>query len=111
FIEGETRHVAGVLADIVRGIRHGGQPLAMPACLLSGGETTVTLAADHGVGGRNQEFVLAALLKLGAEELNDVVMLSAGTDGEDGPTDAAGAFAGANTLDRAAALHLDAQAA
>jgi hydroxypyruvate reductase/glycerate 2-kinase len=107
FIEGETRQVATVLAGCARSIRHHGQPEAPPVCLLSGGETTVTLAADHGAGGRNQEFVLAALLKLGAEGMREVVVLSGGTDGEDGPTDAAGALADEGTLCRAAALGLD----
>jgi len=107
FIEGETRHVAVTLAGIVRGICRDRQPLAAPACLLSGGETTVTLATRHGLGGRNQEFVLAAALKLGIKELENVVILSAGTDGEDGPTDAAGAFADVATLERAGALGLD----
>src|SRR5205807_1047522 len=60
FIEGETGPVAVAFAGIVRSIRADGQPLPPPVCLLSGGETTVTLGPDHGRGGRNQEFVLAA---------------------------------------------------
>jgi hydroxypyruvate reductase/glycerate 2-kinase len=108
FIEGETREVAKVLAGVVRSIRADGRPLAPPACVLLGGETTVTLPSDHGRGGRNQEFVLAALLKLGRAGLPGVVVLSGGTDGEDGPTDAAGAVAGASTLERAAAAGLNA---
>ena len=78
-----------------------------PFCLLSGGETTVTLTPGHGKGGRNQEFVLAAALKLGRKGMRDVVVLSGGTDGEDGPTDAAGAIADAGTLERADALGLN----
>jgi len=70
-------------------------------CLLGGGETTVTLPPDHGKGGRNQEWVLAALCELGEQDARDVVLLSGGTDGEDGPTDAAGALADALTLRRA----------
>jgi hydroxypyruvate reductase/glycerate 2-kinase len=107
FLEGETQQVAVVMAGIVRSIRADGQPIRPPVCLLSGGETTVTLTADHGRGGRNQEFVLAAMLKLGVEGMRDVILLSGGTDGEDGPTDAAGAVADADTLVRAAALTLD----
>jgi glycerate 2-kinase len=107
FIEGETQQVASIMAGIVRSIRADGQPIRPPVCLLSGGETTVTLTADHGLGGRNQEFVLAAMLKLGEEGMRDVILLSGGTDGEDGPTDAAGAVADADTLVRAAALKLD----
>ncbi len=106
FVEGETRHVATALAGVVRSIRADSQPLAPPVCLLSGGETTVTLGPEHGRGGRNQEFVLAALAKLGAKGMRDVVLLSGGTDGEDGPTDAAGALADEGTLARAAAKGL-----
>jgi len=76
-------------------------------CILSGGETTVTLPSQHGLGGRNQEFVLAALCRLGQERLDDLVLLSGGTDGEDGPTDAAGAIGDAGTLAHARALGLD----
>jgi hydroxypyruvate reductase/glycerate 2-kinase len=107
FIEGETRHVAVTLAGVVRSIRADGVPLRPPVCLLSGGETTVTLIEGHGAGGRNQEFVLAAALKLGAAGLSNTVILSGGTDGEDGPTDAAGAIADAETLHRAEAQRLD----
>ncbi len=91
FIEGETREVATVFAGLVRSIHRDGLPLTPPVCLLSGGETTVTLPAEHGRGGRNQEFVLAMLDRLGPEGCAGVVLLSGGTDGEDGPTDAAGA--------------------
>jgi hydroxypyruvate reductase/glycerate 2-kinase len=107
FIEGETRQAAIVLAGIVRGIRVDGQPLRPPVCVLSGGETTVTLTPTHGQGGRNQEFVLAAALHLGQAGLSRVVLLSGGTDGEDGPTDAAGAFADETTLPCATALGLN----
>jgi glycerate 2-kinase len=116
FIEGETRQVAIALSGIVRSICHDKQPIGPPACLLSGGETTVTLAAESPncsgatrprLGGRNQEFVLAMALQLGATELDDIVILSAGTDGEDGPTDAAGAFADASTLERVRSLGLE----
>jgi glycerate-2-kinase len=76
-------------------------------CLLSGGETTVTLTPGHGRGGRNQEFVLAAAVYLGAAGLRNMVVLSGGTDGEDGPTDAAGAIAEQGTLTRAAQAGID----
>jgi hydroxypyruvate reductase/glycerate 2-kinase len=108
YIEGETREVAVAVAGIARSIRTAGIPFAAPACVLVGGETTVTLSEGHGRGGRNQEFVLAALLKLGATP--GVVVLSGGTDGEDGPTDAAGAVADAGTLERAARLGIDGRA-
>ncbi len=80
--------------------------MAPPVCLLSGGETTVALPEDHGLGGRNQEFVLASAIKLGKGGLKDVVALSGGTDGEDGPTDAAGALAEQGTLEKAEQLGL-----
>jgi glycerate-2-kinase len=102
FIEGETRQAATVFAGIVRSIRKDGEPLSPPVCVLSGGETTVTLGPEHGRGGRNQEFVLAMAVKVGTAGLRNVVLLSGGTDGEDGPTDAAGAIADAGTLARAA---------
>jgi hydroxypyruvate reductase/glycerate 2-kinase len=109
FIDGETRHVAVALAGVVRSMRGDGVPVGRPACLLSGGETTVTLGPDHGKGGRNQELVLAMLCKLGMKEMADVVILSGGSDGEDGPTDAAGAIADGGTLRRAEALGLSGQ--
>ena len=93
FVEGETREVAIVVAGIVRSIKRDGLPIVPPACLLLGGETTVTLAGSSGKGGRNQEFVLAMLAKLGRDGMEGITILSGGTDGEDGPTDAAGAVA------------------
>jgi glycerate 2-kinase len=107
-IEGETREIAGMHAAIAREVLASNRPVRRPACLLSGGETTVTVRGG-GLGGRNQEFVLAAILAL--DGAGPVTILSAGTDGIDGPTDAAGAIAvsGAesSTLARAAALALD----
>lgn len=108
FVEGETRPVATAVAGVVRSIRRDGRPVAPPACVLVGGETTVTLGDGHGTGGRNQEFVLAVLAKLAETpaDLDGVTVLSGGTDGEDGPTDAAGAVGDAATLARAAARGL-----
>lgn len=97
-LDGETRPVAEALAGVARGVRADG----VPVCVLSGGETTVTLGTDHGKGGRNQEFVLACWRKLGPKE--NVVVLSGGTDGEDGPTDAAGAVADAETWRKLGAM-------
>ena len=108
-IEGETREAAGMHAAIVREILASNRPLRRPACLLSGGETTVTVRGS-GLGGRNQEFVLAAILALGnAQDPGAVTILSAGTDGIDGPTDAAGAIADQSTFARAAALGMAAR--
>jgi hydroxypyruvate reductase/glycerate 2-kinase len=106
-IEGETKLVACGLAEAVRSVRRDGVPARAPACILSGGETTVTLGDAKGRGGRNQEFVLAAVLDLGEDGLRGAVVLSGGTDGEDGPTDAAGAWADAGALARATSLGLD----
>jgi glycerate 2-kinase len=94
-IEGETQDVARLHAAIARQIRISGQPLRPPACVVSGGETTVTIRGS-GKGGRNQEFALAAALDIAG--LKDTLILSAGTDGTDGPTDAAGALADGDTL-------------
>lgn len=104
FVEGETREVAKVHAAIVKEILNSGNPIPPPACIISGGETTVTLKGK-GLGGRNQEFVLAAAIDIAG--LKDVVILSAGTDGTDGPTDAAGAIADGSTVQRAKDLNLD----
>lgn len=106
FIEGETRHVAAVHTAIAREILSTGNPIPKPACVISGGETTVTIQGE-GKGGRNQEFALAAALKI--RGLEDVVILSGGTDGTDGPTDAAGAVADGQTVDRGLAMGLDAE--
>ena len=96
-IAGETREVARMHAAIARETAEHGQPLRAPACLITGGETTVTLRGG-GLGGRNQEFALAAALDIAG--LDNVVVFSAGTDGSDGPTDAAGAIADGDTLSR-----------
>jgi glycerate 2-kinase len=106
FIEGETKDVAVAVAGIVRSVRDRGEPLKPPACILLGGETTVALGPEAGKGGRNQEFVLALLDKLGEDGMKGVTVLSAGTDGEDGPTDAAGAVATRETLIAARRLGL-----
>ena len=93
-------------AAIAQEIVTTGQPIRPPACLLSGGETTVTVRGQ-GLGGRNQEFVLAAAVAL--DRAGPVTVLSAGTDGIDGPTDAAGAIADSTTLEKASGLGLDAR--
>jgi hydroxypyruvate reductase len=104
FIEGETCEVAKVHAAIAKEVLSSGRPLRRPACILSGGETTVTVCGK-GKGGRNQEFVLAAALAL--EGCGEAVIFSGGTDGIDGPTDAAGAYIDSSTLARARVMGLD----
>ena len=96
-IQGETREIARMHAAIAREVVHSGQPIKPPCCIVTGGETTVTIKGG-GLGGRNQEFVLAAALDIAG--LSNVVVFSAGTDGSDGPTDAAGAIADGDTLGR-----------
>lgn len=103
-MQGEAREVARAHAEILREVVVSGNPIAAPACILSGGETTVTVAGQ-GRGGRNQEFALAAAL--GIDGLKNVLVLSVGTDGTDGPTDAAGAIATGDTMERARRLRLD----
>lgn len=105
-MRGEARAVAGPHAEIVREILTSGHPAPPPVCLLSGGETTVTVRG-RGRGGRNQEFALAAAIQL--RGVPRWLLLSAGTDGTDGPTDAAGAFASGNTVERAERAGLAAQ--
>ena len=98
-IEGETRDVARMHAAIARQIRTFGQPVRPPVCVISGGETTVTMRdGETGKGGRNQEFAMAAAID--AAGLEGILILSAGTDGTDGPTDAAGAVADGETAAR-----------
>jgi hydroxypyruvate reductase/glycerate 2-kinase len=110
FVEGEARDVGTAVVGVVRNIRERAEPIPTPACVLVGGETTVALGEGSGKGGRNQEFVLAAAVKLGVERMAGVCVLSGGTDGEDGPTDAAGAVATVETLRRASELGLDPRA-
>lgn len=102
-IEGETREVARMHVAIGREVLASQHPLKAPACLISGGETSVTLTGQ-GKGGRNQEFALAAALDMAG--LDHMLVFSAGTDGTDGPTDVAGAMVDGNSLARAAGLGL-----
>lgn len=103
--EGDTAQNAVAVGTILNQVV-GEAPLP-PWCYLLGGETTVTLGPDAGKGGRNQEFVLAMLNELGEEGMRGVAVLSGGTDGEDGPTDAAGAVADGSTWDEVRKRGLD----
>jgi len=103
-LDGDTQTAAKATADAIRAT-HG--KLAQSACFIDGGETTVTLPPVHGKGGRNQEFALAVLDALGASGLAGVCVLCGGTDGEDGPTDAAGAFVDEDLARAAVAKGLD----
>ena len=94
FVQGEAREIARAFAAIGKEIAVSGHPIPPPACILAGGETTVTIRGK-GKGGRNQELALAAAQAM--EGWPQMALLSAGTDGSDGPTDAAGAFVDGNT--------------
>jgi hydroxypyruvate reductase len=107
-VEGETRDAARVHAAIAKEIIKTGRPLSPPVCIISGGETTVTVRGQ-GKGGRNQEFGLSAAIDLKGLPKR-VVILSGGTDGNDGPTEAAGAIVDPVTLERGADAGLDASA-
>lgn len=107
-LEGEAREAARVLAGVGRSTRAVGIPSSPPACLIAGGETTVTVHGA-GKGGRCQEFALSAALAI--DGWPDVVVAAFGTDGTDGPTDAAGAIADGATIDRARELGLSARRA
>jgi hydroxypyruvate reductase len=100
-LQGEARVVA---AELVARARQ----LDPPACLIAGGETTVTVTGK-GRGGRCQEFALAAALELRPPDR--ITVLAAGTDGTDGPTDATGAIVDAGSVARGAAAGADARAA
>lgn len=104
FLEGEARQAGRFLAAIARQIDLDGRPVPRPACVVAGGETTVTLQGD-GLGGRNQELALGAVRDLAG--VPRVALVTLATDGGDGPTDAAGAVVTGETLARARAEGLD----
>jgi glycerate 2-kinase len=106
-IEGETREASRFHTAIAKEVISSGNPIPKPACILSGGETTVTIKGN-GLGGRNQEFALAGALEISGIE--KVVLLSGGTDGTDGPTDASGAMVDHTTVHRAKSMGLDPKA-
>ena len=99
-----TRSLQGEAREVARDLVARARALPAPAALIAGGETTVTVQG-RGRGGRCQEFALAAALALEAGE--SLVVLAAGTDGTDGPTDAAGGLIDAGTVARSRAAGLD----
>lgn len=105
-IEGEARDVALVHAAVAREVAERGRPFARPAVLLSGGETTVTIRAKGGKGGRNSEFALALALAIDNQPISALV---ADTDGIDGLGDHAGAFADGTTARRLRGAGIDAR--
>ncbi|HNW27216.1 MAG TPA: glycerate kinase [Spirochaetota bacterium] len=103
-IEGDTRDAAAWHARIAREILASSNPVPAPACVISGGETTVVVTGT-GLGGRNMEYAMHATVHI--EGLERVTMASIGTDGSDGPTDAAGALADGFTLKAAGERGMD----
>jgi len=97
-LKGEAREIGQALAAIAQQIDATGDPIPRPACIVAGGETTVTLLGD-GLGGRNQEVALSAVPGLAG--LQDTFLITLATDGDDGPTDAAGAVISGDTLSQA----------
>lgn len=108
FVEGEAREIGKVIAGLVKGMVFHGDPLSPPACLVLGGETTVTLSGT-GKGGRNQELALATAL--GIEGIENILVMCLATDGSDGPTDAAGAIVDGQTAAAIRRKGMDAAAA
>jgi len=105
-IDGEARDASrGFLSDARRAVAEAGTTPETRHCVLAAGETTVTVTGN-GLGGRNQEFALAAVPEMTSFG-RTAVLASAGTDGIDGPTDAAGAIVDSTTLERARRAGLD----
>ncbi len=103
-LEGEAREIGTNLASLAREVVRYGRPVKPPALIVAAGETTVTVRGT-GKGGRNQEFALSAAL--GIDGLANVVIASLGTDGRDGPTDAAGGMVDGETVARMRAQGID----
>lgn len=106
-LSGIAREEARGLCALAKDIREGRGPIAAPAAVIAGGETVVKIAGS-GTGGRNQEMALAAAIELAG--LPGLGVLCCGTDGTDGPTEAAGAWADGRTAPRARSLGLDPEA-
>ena len=104
YLQGEARQAGRFLAAIVRQVVASGEPIPRPACIVTGGETTVSLTGN-GLGGRNQELALGAVVDLAG--LEGVAMITLATDGEDGPTDAAGAIVTGRTFELAQEMGLE----
>jgi len=104
FLEGEARQAGIFLASIARELASTNSLLRSPACLVLGGETTVTLTGD-GLGGRNQELALGSVVQFAG--LKNSMLITVATDGEDGPTNAAGAVVTGETFERAQSAGLN----
>jgi len=107
FVQGEARELGSFLASIAHEIKTKGRPVSAPACILMGGETTVTLRGS-GKGGRNQECALQAAKQIAG--LSGTLIYCVGSDGTDGPTDAAGAWCSGQTLVQGEKMGIDVDA-
>ncbi|MGB3907209.1 MAG: glycerate kinase [Methanomethylovorans sp.] len=105
YVTGESKEIAKVFAALAKNELLHGRPMSRPACILAGGEVTVTVR-NNGKGGRCQEMALSFAIEV--EGLEDMLFLAAGTDGIDGPTDAAGAFADGSSVEKASMQGMDA---
>ncbi|MBI3941934.1 MAG: glycerate kinase [Chloroflexi bacterium] len=104
YLEGEAREVAHAIAAVAKEIAASSHPCQVPACVVAGGETTVTVRGT-GKGGRNQEIAVAGSLAL--DGWSKILMVALATDGSDGPTEAAGGVCDGNSVSRARELHLN----
>jgi glycerate 2-kinase len=104
YLHGEASQTGLMLASILKQLEQTGEPLYRPACVIAGGETTVTVQGN-GLGGRNLEVALGSIPDLAG--IHEIALVTLGTDGEDGPTDAAGAVVTGETLKKAVRLHLN----
>lgn len=104
-IQGEAKKIGKFLSEFAKQVFYENKPVSRPACILAGGETTVTIKGN-GHGGRNQELVLSALIEMQNEKF-DYIIASVGTDGTDGPTDAAGALINKSIIAKSLDLYLD----
>ncbi|MFC1545713.1 MOFRL family protein [Gemmatimonadota bacterium] len=95
-MQGEASVVGEEMAQNLKRTLETGEPLPPPCCLIAGGETTCTIEGEAGLGGRSQELALAAAREL--HGIENAVLLAAGTDGTDGPTDAAGGIVDGGTF-------------
>lgn len=104
YMQGEARYTGDFIASIAQQLRSEHPPVKLPACMVFGGETTVEIRGE-GKGGRNQELALGAVTNVSG--LSNTALVALATDGEDGPTDAAGAVVTGETLNRANNLQMN----
>jgi len=105
--EGESKELGRTFVSIAKEIIINKRPLTTPCAIIGGGETTIKLEGNYGMGGPNQEFALSAALYL--EDLKDVVIVGLDTDGTDGPTKIAGAIVDSSSICRAKKLDISLQ--